>query len=142
MKLKQKLQPQILCFTSILFLTGLYFFIIKNQNQLLEYVLVTLLVICSLVSMLFWLNPIKDSQMHKTDRLVAKITITSFILYILFYKKNSLKNLYFYIFLILGGAGAFYTSRYYSSREWISNKHILSHGLAHILGIIGICYAF
>ena len=146
MKLKLKLQPQILCFTSILFLTGLYYFIIKNQTQNphIEYFLATLLVICSIVSVLFWSNPIKNSLMHKTDRLVARITITSFILYILFYKKNSLKNLYFYLFLILAIAIAiaFYASHYYSSREWISNEHILLHGLAHILGIIGICYAF
>ena len=137
-----KLQPQILCFTSILFLTGVYFLLMKNQNQPLEYVLITLLIICSIVSILFWLNPIKDSQMHKTDRLVARITIISFILYILFYKNNSLKNLFFYLFLILTTAIAFYASHYYSSREWTSNEHILSNGLAHILGIIGICYVF
>jgi len=142
MKLNLKLKPQILCFTSILFLTGLYFFIMKNQNHPLEYFLATLLVICSIVSVLFWSNPIKDSQMHKTDRIVARITITSFILYMLFYKNNSLKHLYFYLFLIIATAIAFYTSHYYSSIEWISNKHILSHGLAHILGIIGLCYAF
>ena len=146
MKLNLKLQPQILCFTSILFLTGVYFFIIKIQNQVQfqppEYFLATLLIICTIVSVLFWSNPIKDSQMHKIDRLVARITITSFILYMLFYKNNSLKHLYFYLFLILAIAIAFYASHYYSSREWISNKHILSHGLAHILGIIGICYAF
>ena len=137
-----KLQPQILCFTSILFLTGVYFLLMKNQNQPLEYVLITLLIICSIVSVLFWSNPIKDSQMHKTDRLVARITITSFILYILFYKNNSLKKLFFYLFLILTTAIAFYASHYYSSREWTSNEHILSNGLAHILGIIGICYVF
>ena len=137
-----KLQPQILCFTSILFLTGVYFFIMKNQNQPLEYVLITLLIICSIVSVLFWSNPIKDSQMHKTDKIVAKITITCFILYILFLKNNSLTNLYFYLFLIIATAITFYTSHYYSSKNWTSNEHILSHGIAHILGIIGICYAF
>jgi hypothetical protein len=142
MKLNLKLQPQILCFTSILFLSGLYFLIMKNQNQTLEYFLATLLIICSIVSIVFWSNPIKDSQIHKTDRIVARITITSFILYILFYKKNSLKNLCFYLFLIIATAITFYTSHYYSSIEWISNKHILTHGLAHILGIIGLCYAF
>jgi hypothetical protein len=114
----------------------------KNQNQTLEYFLATLLIICSIVSIVFWSNPIKDSQIHKTDRIVARITITSFILYILFYKKNSLKNLCFYLFLIIATAITFYTSHYYSSIEWISNKHILTHGLAHILGIIGLCYAF
>lgn len=138
-----KLKPQILCFTSILFLTGLYFLIKnENKNQTLEYFLATLLVICSIVSIVFWSNPIKDSQIHKTDRIVARITITCFILYILFYKKNSLKNLCFYLFLIIATAITFYTSHYYSSIEWVSNKHILTHGLAHILGIIGICYAF
>jgi hypothetical protein len=144
MKLNLKLKPQILCFTSILFLTGLYFLLIKNENenQTLEYFLATLLVICSIVSIVFWSNPIKDSQIHKTDRIVARITITCFILYILFYKKNSLKNLCFYLFLIIATAITFYTSHYYSSIEWVSNKHILTHGLAHILGIIGICYAF
>ena len=146
MKLKQKLQPQILCFTSILFLSGLYFLIIKNQNQTkiphIEYFLATLLVICSIVSMVFWSNPIKNSQMHKTDKIVAKITITCFILYILFLKNNSLTNLYFYLFLIIATAITFYTSHYYSSKNWTSNKHILTHVLAHILGIIGLCYAF
>jgi hypothetical protein len=144
MKLNLKLKPQILCFTSILFLTGLYFLLIKNENenQTLEYFLATLLVICSIVSIVFWSNPIKDSQIHKTDRIVARITITCFILYILFFKKNSLKNLCFYLFLIIATAITFYTSHYYSSIEWVSNKHILTHGLAHILGIIGICYAF
>ena len=144
MKLNLKLKPQILCFTSILFLTGLYFLLIKNENenQTLEYFLATLLVICSIVSIVFWSNPIKDSQIHKTDRIVARITITCFILYILFFKKNSLKNLCFYLFLIIATAITFYTSHYYSSIEWVSNKHILTHGLAHILGIIGLCYAF
>ncbi len=144
MKLNQKLQPQILCFTSILFLVGLYFFIIKPPHQKTkpEYFLATLLVICSIISILFWTNPIKNSQMHKLDKLVARITITIFILYILFYKQlktNSLTYIYFYL---LGGTIAFYTSHYYSSKNWTSNEHILSHVIAHILGIIGICYAF
>ena len=141
------MNPQILCVTSILFLVGLYFFIIKPPHQKTkpEYFLATLLVICSIVSILFWSNPIKKSKMHKIDKLVARITITIFILYTLFYKQlntNSLTYIYFYLFLILGGAIAFYTSHYYSSKNWTSNEHILSHGIAHILGIIGICYAF
>ena len=141
MKLKQKLQPQILCFTSILFLTGLYFFIMKPQNQQLpyiEYFLATLLIIRTITSILFWSNPLQHSTIHKTDAVIAKITILTFILYTLFY--TSYKSSY--LFLILALAIAFYASNYYSSIQWTSNEHILSHGLLHILGAIGTIYAF
>ena len=136
-----KLKPQILCFTSILFLIGLYFLIIKIINSKsvikIEYFLVTLLVICTIVSVLFWSNPIKNSKMHKIDRLVARITIISFILYnILFYTSYNIS----YLFIILAATIAFYTSHYYSSRDWISNEHILTHGLAHILCAIALAF--
>jgi hypothetical protein len=113
----------------------------ETQNQQLpyiEYFLATLLIIRTITSILFWSNPLQHSTIHKTDAVIAKITILTFILYTLFY--TSYKSSY--LFLILALAIAFYASNYYSSIQWTSNEHILSHGLLHILGAIGTIYAF
>ena len=121
----------------LLIFSILYFFQYTKQKPILEYVFVLFLIIIIIFSQLFWNNPIKNSQIHKIDAIIAKISIISFILYTLIYKFR-----YHCLFIILFGTISFYFSNYYSKQQWCSNNHIFCHGLLHILCFIFTLYTF
>ena len=133
----------ILVFTSILFfIVSNYLFCSKKQHTLIEYILLLLVFLQFILSILFWINPTKNSHIHKIDAIFAKIISIIFIIYILFVKKMkfSIKCIYFNIlFLILLFA---YLSNIKSSNGWCSRNHILCHFIVHILGIITIIFVF
>ena len=130
-----------LCYTNLLLIISILFFIYKTNQETqpnqLETVLATSLVGTIVFSQLFWNNPIKHSTIHKIDAIIAKIVIASFILYTLIYKYR-----FSYLLVLSAITISFYFSNYYSSQEWCSNKHLCCHASLHIFCFIATFYAF
>ena len=127
-----------LLLTNLLLLYSIiYFFTNNTVHTLIEYILVSLLPFTIFFSQLFWINPIRYSVIHKIDAFIAKIVISSFIIYTLIYKYNfSYIILLHFIFL------SFYYNNYYSSKNWCCNNHLFYHALLHIFCFIATFYAF
>jgi hypothetical protein len=136
-------QWQLLCITSSLLLTSLFYFVLFSSHCIIECILAFLLLCIILTSQLFWYNPIRYSIVHRIDAVLAKITIFSFMAYTLITKLPN-TNVYFfsYILLLCLLFCMAISSEYYSQKEWLSVQHIVSHGLLHICSFIGTFYAF
>jgi len=123
----------------LLFLT-LYYVIYKVSTKevpMVEYLLAFLLLLVMILSQLFWKNPIKGSFIHKLDALVAKGTISCFILYVIFYKFNISFFIFLFALII-----SFCCSHYFAIKEWCCNKHLFCHGILHISCFFASFYAF
>lgn len=142
-----------LVFSSFLFLLPLYIFFNKSKKNNYEYGLSFLIYINFILSILFWLNPIKQSIMHKIDVFFARVSFVCISLYILFVKNNYLQNkntcqitkfqfisLLILIFICI--STMVYLSNYYSTREWCCNEHFICHCFFHIFAVMGITIAF
>jgi hypothetical protein len=130
-----------LCCTNILLIIPLFIFLFNKHeikdNLKAEYLLASLLTLTIVFSQFFWNNPIRYSNIHKIDGIIAKISISSFILYTIMYK-----FIFSYLFILLGTFVSFYFSNYYSSQKWCSNQHLIWHGILHIFCFVGTFYAF
>jgi hypothetical protein len=126
-----------LCYTNLLLVIPLIIFIFNKKKHIIEYLLASLIILTVIFSQLFWNNPIRHSNIHKIDAIIAKISIISFILYTSIYKYK-----HEYLFLLLGTFISFYFSNYYSTQKWCSTKHLCWHGILHILCFVGALYAF
>jgi hypothetical protein len=136
---KIKTNHKCLCYTNLLLIISFFYFVfhIHEETPFFEYVLASFLIITIIFSQLFWNNPIKKSNIHKLDAIIAKIVIFSFIFYTLLYKfKIS------FLFILLAIAISSYYSNYYSNQEWCSKNHLCCHGSLHIFCFIASFYAF
>ena len=120
-----------------MFLSLLYFYFFTDKN-VCELILATMLVMSIVTSQIFWSNPVKGSDIHICDAILAKLTIFSFIIYT-FWKQGFLWS---YMFVLCCVAVSFYYSNLYSSMEWCSNEHIKSHGLLHYFCFMATFFAF
>jgi hypothetical protein len=76
-----------LCYTILLLIIPIcYFLFFIKDKPYIEYILIIFLIIIIILSQLFWSNPIKNSQIHKIDAIIAKIVIILFMVYTLIYK--------------------------------------------------------
>jgi len=100
-----------LCYTNLLLIIPLFIFLFNKRDNKVEYLL-SLLTITIVFSQFFWNNPIRYSNIHKIDGIIAKISISSFILYTIMYK-----FIFSYLFILLGTFVSFYFSNYYSSQK-------------------------
>jgi hypothetical protein len=136
--------PQHLKITNLLLFISFIFFMINSKKNIHE-VLLGVCLICSIImSQLFWNNPKKYSIVHKVDAIVAKFSISYFIIYTLLCKNLQISSVLFYSYIIslFGIFFSFYMSNYYSSREWCCSNHIYCHGMLHICCFIASLYAF
>ena len=128
-------------FTNLLLILSIFYFLYTKptikEKHAIEYLLASFLIITIIFSQLFWNNPIKHSNIHKIDAVIAKIVIFSFIFYTIIYKfKVS------YLLVLLAIALSFYFSNYFSNQEWCSSQHLFCHGCLHIFCFIATFYAF
>jgi len=117
-----------LCYTNLLLIISILYLLFNGQKNKpwIEYVLAMFLVATIICSQLFWKNPIQQSTIHKIDAIVAKIVISSFIIYTLLYKYK-----FGFLIVLLAIAVSFCLSNHYSKKEWCCNNHIFCHGLLH-----------
>ena len=73
-------------YTNLLLVISLFYFLFKKEKPFTEYILAPMIVLIIITSQLFWDNPIKHSQIHITDAIIAKIVVVSFIFYTILYK--------------------------------------------------------
>jgi hypothetical protein len=128
--------------TSAFFILPLIYFFSTTRKVSFEWVLASLLVVVTATSQLFWNNPVKYTQFHILDTVVAKTTIILFILYTIYCKLSSVSHMISYAVVITCVTLSFLLSSHYSSKTWLCEKHILSHGSLHISCIIAAFYAF
>ena len=128
--------------TIIILLLAFVFFIVNSKKNWIECTVGCMLILTFIFSQIFWANPIQYSFYHKIDAVIAKISIAMFLLYTLLYKDLSYYTLISYLLIMLGVAGSFYFSNYYSSREWCCDNHLFYHKFLHIFGGFGAFYAF
>jgi predicted membrane channel-forming protein YqfA (hemolysin III family) len=134
--------PQYLAVTSLLMLLPLSFFANKSKKPLEEKILAGFLLISACLSSTFWINPVQKSTIHYYDRIIAKISIFLFSLYILFVKEIAVQWKVLYLLIYSVGLFIFYKSNSYSSKQWCSEKHIFCHVIFHIFIIYGAMIAF
>lgn len=134
--------PQILRITNSLIIISCLFFLQFSDKNIWENILAGSLIVTIIASQLFWANPVRYSAIHRIDGIVAKITVLSFIGYITFYKKIDIILLYLFMILIVWTMYFFFLSNFYSQKQWCCNKHILYHGMSHILCFVCSLIAF
>ena len=130
-----KFKNKCLCVTSS---SSLISYLFNNNYSILSFLLLS----TYFFSQLFWFNPIQYSLVHKIDSIIAKTTISYFIIYTLTYKELKFLLYYSYILIVLNIIIMSYLSNIESTKKWCSDKHILYHGLLHIFCFIGSFYAF
>jgi hypothetical protein len=133
---------RILLYTNLMLIIPLiYFYFYSNKNSM-ETTLASLLVAVIATSQYFWRNPIRETSLHVTDAVVAKICIFSFIIYTLFIKHGlNYTSLIYSILLIYIGLAAWF-SNHYSKIQWCSPEHIKSHAFLHYFCFIATFFAF
>lgn len=129
--------------SSCLFLVGVIYFICNFENNNYEILLALLLLTNVILSILFWMKAEYKSIIHKFDGLFAKLSFIFFTCYILLLKEECPKchkiitSILIIISLIL-----FYLSDKFSKKSWCSRKHIITHSILHLVGMIVTTSAF
>lgn len=132
-----------LLITSLLMLLPLvYIIVFVDDPGEFEIFLALFLVMNSILSILFWLNPQKHSFIHKLDGVFAKLGPLLLIPYVLFIKEMNIYLKLLFVLAVFAFAGLFYVSNHYSTKEWCCNAHIFYHFLMHLFGITGLSFAF
>jgi hypothetical protein len=108
----------------------------------IDEVLAFLVILVVITSQFLWTGPIKGSRSHRIDSYVTK---TAILIFISITFERGFSNIWWemsYMTVIGMMALAFWLSNHYSSIEWNSREHILSHSMVHYWGLIGSLYAF
>jgi hypothetical protein len=84
----------------------------------------------ALVSILFWLNPVNGSLIHKIDGRMAKSLGIFAIIYVLSWKKLEVPIFAFGIFGVIVFAALSHIS---SSQSWCSDNHVIYHLFFHFI---------
>ena len=130
-------QPKVFCsmpiITSVLWVIPVFTF---SENC--PILLLFLIIIMSIFSCLFWIDPIgnKNTLIHSLDAACARITIFAFIAYNLLFQ---IENVGFFISMGIMFV-FFYASDHFSKIEWGGNYHIYSHLCAHVFALCGIYF--
>lgn len=121
--------------TSSLFFVPIYILYINDKH--VPCIFQTLIFLQGYVSMLFWWNPVKCNAVHKIDKVLARISISSVIIYKIYKEPTVLFVVNIMIMLLF-----FKLSNIFSKKDWCSKCHILLHGFAHIYAHNAIYIAF
>ena len=149
------ISPKYLCITSATLIIPFSFYMNNAVYRLFEFPdkytkckwesyiesgLATILFFAIYASQLFWNNPEKNSFVHKMDGIIAKTTIGTFLIYVIFYKERWKDPVFDSLIIML-----FYfavMSHCASSKEWCGYQHLLYHGGLHLVGATSAIYAF
>ena len=95
-----------------------------------------------LLSVAFWMNPVKLSWTHWVDAVFAKISILAFTIYIMFIKPIESRRKIAYTIAISYVAIMAFFSNVYSKEEWVCRDHVMSHFAFHVFASMGTLFAF
>jgi hypothetical protein len=113
--------------------------VLKNFIQTkdkIEVVFDCLFVLTSIVSIIFWMNPVRNGIRHKFDGVFAKLSILLFTIYVLLYKKNTTLDKMIYLLGLFMTLTIFMLSNSCSRMKWCSHNHIITHFSFHFIIII------
>jgi len=131
-----------LCITGHLFLVSHKYYIHYSCKNTHEKILSGCLLATYFCCCVFWWEAQRFSILHRIDALVAKSSITYFIVYTLSCKELSENVKRSYFFIMAGIFISAYLSDKESRKEWCSEQHIRNHALLHFFCFIGSLYAF
>jgi len=115
--------------------------IYKRQNEW-ENNLIGLVSVNFILSVMFWMNPVKQSWIHRIDAAFAKISLLMFTTYIMFIKSiSSRRKLAYTIALSFVVIMAFFSDAF-SKQEWLCQDHVMSHFAFHVFASAGTLFAF
>lgn len=116
-------------------------YIYERQNEW-ENNLIGLVSINFILSVMFWMNPVKGSLIHRIDAAFAKISLIMFTTYIMFIKTiGSRRKLAYTIALSYVTIMAFF-SNIFSRLDWVCRDHVMSHFAFHVFASTGTLFAF
>ena len=117
--------------TSLFFISPILYLENINENYNLFFSL--LLLLMTINSINFWLNPIKNSKKHIIDKYLARFCIFTFIIYKLFINKVN-QNIFIILTLIM--FIFFYLSNYYSTKKWYKLKFLRNLSFSSCLRVL------
>ena len=121
--------------TSCLFFVPLY--VLHINDIYIPFPLQDLIFLQGYVSIMFWWNPVKGNFIHKVDKVLARISISSVIAYKMYTNPCPIFVANVIIMLLF-----FKISNIYSRQIWCSQSHIICHGFAHLYAHSAIFLAF
>lgn len=144
--MKEFIHHRWLCITPMMnALPLLYYWRYKEHTRILTFI--SFFIACLMLStILFWYSPIQNGYIHNIDKAIVYFIGFLSIGYILFYKLFC-QNIHRYVWFLYGmilAAGTYflYLSNYYSTIEWCSDDHIISHFWFHLIAKPSIWFVF
>ena len=116
-------------------------YIYERQNEW-ENNLIGLVYINCILSVMFWMNPVKQSWIHRIDAVFAKISLLMFTTYIMFIKSVGSRRKFAYTIALSYVAIMAFFSNVYSRLEWVCRDHVMSHFAFHVFATMGTLFAF
>jgi len=138
---------QWLCITPLMNLIPLYYYLRYSKEHTRSLTFIHFFIICLMIStIVFWYSPIRNGWAHKIDKTIVHFIGFLAVGYVLFYKLFSQKisrYIWFLYGMVLSGSSYFlYLSNYYSTIEWCSRDHIVSHFWFHLFAKPSIWFLF
>lgn len=115
--------------------------IYEQQNEWERY-LIGLVSINCILSVMFWMNPVKQSWIHRIDAAFAKISLLAFTTYIMFIKSVGSRRKFAYTIALSYVVIMAFFSNVYSRLEWVCRDHVMSHFAFHVFASTGTLFAF
>ena len=116
-------------------------YIYERQNEW-ENNLIGLVSINFILSVMFWMNPMKGSLIHRIDAAFAKISLLMFTTYIMFIKSVGSRRKFAYTIALSFVAITAFFSNIFSRQEWLGHEHVMSHFAFHVFASTGTLFAF
>jgi Ca2+/Na+ antiporter len=98
--------------------------------------LAIILLLSFAISVIFWMNPVRNGTRHKFDSVFSKLSIFLFSLYVLFYKQNEWLDKIVYVLTLSIVITLFSLSSSCSRKKWCSQNHIIVHIFFHTIIIL------
>ena len=115
---------------------------IYDRHNIWENNLIGLVSINFILSVMFWMNPVKQSWIHRIDAAFAKVSLLMFTTYIMFIKSVSSRRKFAYIIALSFVAIMAFFSDVFSKQEWLCHEHVMSHFAFHVFASTGTLFAF
>jgi len=107
-----------------------------TTNDKITIVLDIILLLSFAISVIFWMNPLRNGTRHKFDSAFSKLSMFLFSVYVLFYKQNEWSDKIVYTLALSMCITLFCLSSSYSRQKWCSPNHVIIHAFFHTIIIL------
>lgn len=134
--------PRLLYYSSHLFLSPIFYYIIANRHTKAMSILFSMIFTNFILSIAFWSDPIKHSYLHYIDAIAAKFSIIVMIIVTTIKRIVYSQTMKWYISCLSIMILFFYLSNIFSTIEWCSKQHLITHFIGHIMATITMFFVF